>query len=78
MAWGGKNTLPFKLINQLDAAVNCRLIVCRLNTAQNVSGIFMPIIRSLSTAAAASGFTVGTWWQQCYWSWSVRLLHLVG
>jgi hypothetical protein len=46
--------LKFKLINQLDAAVNYVFIVCRLDTAYRVSGILMLIIRSPSTAAAAA------------------------
>ena len=41
------------------------LLSWRLFTAQHVSGVFPPIIRSSMTSVAASGFTFVLWWQSC-------------
>jgi hypothetical protein len=52
-----------------------KFIIWRLCTAQHVSGVLTPIIRSSMTAVAASVLTVGAWWLQCCWSWSGRPDH---
>jgi hypothetical protein len=41
------------------------LLSWRLFTAQHVSGVFPPIIRSSMTAVAASGVNFVSWWQSC-------------
>ena len=39
-----------------------KFITWRLRKAQRVSGVLTPILRSSTTAVAASGFTVEAWW----------------
>jgi hypothetical protein len=39
-----------------------RFIACRLNAAQDVLGILMPIIRSSTTAVTDSGVPSEHWW----------------
>jgi hypothetical protein len=41
------------------------LLSWHLFTAQRVSGVFPPIIKSSMTAVAAFGFTFVSWWQSC-------------
>jgi len=55
-----------KSTNQMHQSLS--FIACRLNTAQHVSGIHMPIIRSLSSAVAALGLPLGLGGS----TWSVR------
>jgi hypothetical protein len=51
----------FQINHQLDATIS-PIFYLRFIYSSTVSGVLTPIIRSSTTAVAASGFTVGAWW----------------
>jgi hypothetical protein len=57
----GTGVIQLIQINHQPDATIFQIIILNFFTAQHVSGVFPPIIRSSMTAVAASGFAFVSW-----------------
>ena len=60
--WLSSSLVSNKSTNQMQKFLKFITWCLLVRTAQHVLGVLTPIIRSSTTAVAASGYTVGVWW----------------
>jgi len=64
------NTKKFKKINQPDASIS-QIYCSSFKYSSTCFGHPLAHHQELINSSSRLWFTVGTWWQQCCWSWSV-------